>query len=206
MPCITRYHGVTMRILPRALPFACAFVLLFATAAVPSPPDRAVEPGQTAPPKPDVIWVPTDDHVVAAMLKMARVTKDDVVYDLGCGDGKIVIAAAKRFGARGVGVDIDPVRVREAKAAAIAAGVEDKVTILQGNIFDPAIAIGDATVVMLYLLESLNEKLRPRLQAELKPGTRIVSNAFHMGSSWPPEKSEDVGTSTIYFWTIGSRR
>jgi len=157
---------------------------------------------QTPTPRPDVIWVPTDDSVVSAMLKMAKVTKNDVVYDLGCGDGKIVIAAARQFGARGVGIDIDPVRVKEAKAAVAAAGVGDKVTILEGNLFDPAIKIGDATVVTLYLLQSLNEKLRPRLQNELKPGTRVVSNAFHMGTAWPPEQTESVGTSTIYFWTI----
>ena len=177
-------------------------VVMIASAVVLARAAQATSPVQTPAPKPDVIWMPTDDNVVVAMLKMAKVTKNDVVYDLGCGDGKIVIAAARQFGARGVGVDIDPVRVKEAKAAAIAAGVADKVTILEGNIFDPAIKIAEATVVTLFLLESLNEKLRPRLQAELKPGTRIVSNAFHMGKSWPAEKTEDVGTTTIYFWTI----
>ena len=177
-------------------------VALAASSAVLAGATQATAPVQTAPPKPDVIWVPTDDHVVVAMLRMAKVTKNDVVYDLGCGDGRIVIAAARQYGARGVGIDIDPVRVKEAKAAAIAAGVADKVTILEGNIYDPAIKISDASVVMLFLLESMNEKLRPRLQAELKPGTRIVANAFHMGRSWPPEKTEDLGTTTIYFWTI----
>jgi precorrin-6B methylase 2 len=165
-----------------------------------------VRPGlraqQTQPVRPDVIWVATEDRVVTAMLTLAKVTEDDVVYDLGCGDGKIVIAAARQFGARGVGIDIDPQRVKEARANVIAAGVGDKVRILRGNIFDPAVAIGDATVVTLYLLQSLNEKLRPRLQTELKPGTRIVSNAFHMGAAWPAETSETVGDATIYFWTI----
>jgi ribosomal protein L11 methylase PrmA len=149
-----------------------------------------------------VIWVATDDQVVTDMLKLAGVTKDDVVYDLGCGDGKNVIAAARQFGARGVGIDIDPQRVKEARAAVQAAGVGDRVTILQGNIFDPAVKIGDATVVTLYLLQSLNEKLRPRLQAELKPGTRIVSNAFHMGASWPAERTQTSRDTTIYLWTI----
>ena len=144
--------------------------------------------GQTPTPpaqsrKPDVIWIPSEDRVVTAMLKLAGVTKTDVVYDLGCGDGKIVIAAARQFGARGVGIEIDPERVKAARAAVRAAGVADKVTIIEGNIFDPAIKISDATVVTLFLLESLNARLRPRLQSELKPGTRIVSNAFHMGAS-----------------------
>lgn len=152
--------------------------------------------------RPDVIWIPTEDAVVTAMLKMASVTASDIVYDLGCGDGKIVIAAARQFGARGVGVDIDPDRIRDARVAADKAGVSDKVTFILGDIFDPAITIGDATVVTLYLLQSLNERLRPRLQRELKPGTRIVSNAFHMGASWPAEATLDAGDSTIYFWKI----
>jgi len=156
---------------------------------------------QTA--KPDVIWVPSEDAVVTAMLTLAKVTKTDVVYDLGCGDGRILVAAAKRFGARGVGVEIDPDLVKTARAAVAKAGVGDKVTIIEGNIFDPAIKIGDATVVTLFLLESLNQRLREtRLQTELKPGTRVVSNAFTMGPRWPPEKSESVGNTTIYLWTM----
>jgi SAM-dependent methyltransferase len=152
--------------------------------------------------KPDVIWMPTEDATVTAMLKMANVTKRDVVYDLGCGDGKIVIAAARQFGARGVGIDIDPKMVKAARAAVKEAGVADRVTIIEGNIFDPSIKIGDATVVTLFLLQRLNEKLRPRLQAELKPGTRVVTNAFHMGPSWPAERTEDLRSTTIYLWTI----
>ncbi len=153
---------------------------------------------------PDVMWVPTQDAVVEAMLKMANVTKNDVVYDLGCGDGKIVIAAAK-LGARGVGVDIDPKRVEEANAAVKTAGVGDRVRIINGDIFDPAINIGEASVVTLYLLPSLNVKLMPRLKSELKPGTRIVSNSFDMGDAWKPEKTETVGSYTIYYWTIPAR-
>ena len=158
---------------------------------------QQVPPNRT----PDVIWVPTQDPVVSAMLKMANVTKNDVVYDLGCGDGKIVIAAAK-LGARGVGVDIDPQRVKEATANVKAAGVADRVQIIHGDIFDPAIKIGEASVVTLYLLQSLNVKLMPRLKAELKPGTRIVSNTFSMGDEWPAEKTEQVGMYSIYFWSI----
>lgn len=153
-------------------------------------------------PKPDVIWIPSEDRVVTAMLRLAGVTKSDVVYDLGCGDGKIVIAAARQFGARGVGIEIDPERVKAARAAVRAAGVSDKVTIIEGNIFDPALTLSDATVVTLFLLESLNAKLRPRLQSELKPGTRIVSNAFHMGTIWPADKTQDIDDTTIYLWTI----
>ena len=185
---------------------ASAWVLTGAI-AVSQPPTRTVA-GQTPTPspttRPDVIWIPSDNQVVTAMLKLASVTKTDVVYDLGCGDGKIVIAAA-RLGARGVGVEIDPEQVKAARAAVKAAGVGDRVTIIEGNIFDPAIKISDATVVALFLLQSLNEKLRPRLQSELQPGTRVVSNAFHMGSSWPAEKSVDVANSTIYLWTIAKR-
>jgi SAM-dependent methyltransferase len=111
--------------------------------------------------------VPTDAAVVAAMLKLAEVGRNDVVYDLGCGDGRIVIAAARDFGARGVGVDLDPIRIAEARAAAAKAGVADRVTFIEGDIFDPSLKLGDATVVTLFLLQRLNEQLRPRLQREL---------------------------------------
>jgi predicted O-methyltransferase YrrM len=175
---------------------------LLIAAAVTGVAGRGQTPPPAQTPRPDVIWIASDDRAVTAMLKLAGVTKTDVVYDLGCGDGKIVIAAARQFGARGVGIEIDPERVRAARAAVRAAGVSDKVTIIEGNIFDPALKISDATVVTLFLLESLNEKLRPRLQAELKPGARIVSNAFHMGAAWPAERTETVGDTTIYLWTI----
>ena len=117
------------------------------------------------------------------MLRMARVTSRDVIYDLGCGDGKIVIAAAKRFGARGVGIDIDPERIQEANAAARAAGVANRVSFSVGDIFSADVKIGDATVVARDLLPSLNERLRPKLWRELKPGTRVVSNSFD-GHAW----------------------
>jgi SAM-dependent methyltransferase len=180
---------------------ACIAVALAATAPA-APVLVAQQAGQQLR-TPDVIWVPTRDEVVEAMLKMANVRKGDVVYDLGCGDGKIVIAAAK-LGARGVGVDIDPKRVEEANAGVKAAGVGDRVRIIHGDIFDPAINISEASVVTLYLLPSLNLKLLPRLKSELKPGTRIVSNSFDMGD-WKAEKTETVGSYTIYFWTIPAR-
>ena len=149
--------------------------------------------------KPDVFYVPTPPAVVDAMLKMANVTSTDVVYDLGCGDGRIPIAAAQKYGARGIGIDIDPARIAEANENAKAAGVTDKVKFLNEDLFTSDFR--DATVVTLYLLPSLNEKLMPKLKAELKPGTRIVSHAFRMGD-WPPERQEEVDGKMIYFWTI----
>ena len=151
--------------------------------------------------RPDVMWIPTEDRVVTAMLRLANVTKNDVVYDLGCGDGRIVIAAAK-LGARGVGVDIDPQRIDEANAAAKKAGVTDRVRFFVGDIFDPTLQIKDATVVALFLLQSMNERLRPRLQKELRPGSRIVANSFTLGDAWPAEKTQVVDNSAIYLWTI----
>jgi ribosomal protein L11 methylase PrmA len=150
---------------------------------------------------PDVIYVPTPQTVVDAMLKMANVTKNDVVYDLGCGDGRIVITAAKQFGARGVGIDIDPQRIKESNENASAAGVTDKVKFSNSDIFAESTNLSEATVVTLYLLPSLNVKLIPKLKRELKPGTRIVSNSFDMGE-WEPEKTMEVDGRMIYFWTI----
>jgi SAM-dependent methyltransferase len=154
--------------------------------------------------KPDVRWVATTDPVVDLMLKMAKVTSADVVYDLGCGDGKIVIAAARKYGARGVGIDIDPERIKEATANAKEAGVADKVRFILGDIFDSSVPIGDATVVTLFLMPRLNLLLRPRLWKELQPGTRVVSNSFDMGD-WTPERTGQAGNFTVYFWTIPNR-
>jgi SAM-dependent methyltransferase len=169
-------------------------------------PSAVAPPSEQAPPRrPDVIFVPTSDAVADAMLALAQVGPKDVLYDLGCGDGKLVITAARRFGTRGVGIDIDPQRIREANANAEAAGVADKVRFIQGDIFDPAVTFSDATVVTLYLLTELNVKLRPRLLNELAPGTRIVSNSFSMGD-WAAERVQQVGNFTIYFWTIPARR
>lgn len=147
---------------------------------------------------PDVIFVPTPPEVVDAMLKVAKVTKNDVVYDLGCGDGRIVIAAAK-IGARGIGIDIDPQRIKEATENAKKEGVADRLTFRNEDLF--AANISEATVVTLYLLPSLNVKLRPKLMKDLKPGTRIVSHAFDMGD-WKPEQTLDVNGRTVYYWTI----
>ena len=134
------------------------------------------------------------------MLKLANVTAKDVVYDLGCGDGMIVTAAAKEFGARAVGIDINPVRVKEANERVSKAGVTDKVKILNEDLFEAKIS--DATVVTLYLLQSLNEKLIPKLNKELKPGTRIVSQTFTMGDKYPADKTIEVSNRSVYLWTV----
>ena len=157
---------------------------------------------QTAARLPDVIYVATPPDVVDAMLKVANVKPTDLVYDLGCGDGRIVITAAQGYGARGVGIDIDPQRIKEATANAQLAGVSDKVRFIQADLFEANIS--EATVVMLYLLPSLNEKLRPKLMKELKPGTRIVSHAFEIGD-WKPEKELNVNGRRVYMWTIANQ-
>jgi precorrin-6B methylase 2 len=147
----------------------------------------------------DVPYVPTPEAVVDAMLKVAKVGKDDVLYDLGSGDGRIVITAARNFGTRGVGIDIDPERVKEANANAKTAGVTDKVKFLQQDIFKADFS--EATVVSLYLLPTINMKLRPQLFKQLKPGTRVVSHAFDMGN-WQPEQKLVVEGRSIYYWVI----
>jgi ribosomal protein L11 methylase PrmA len=148
---------------------------------------------------PDVIFVPTPQEVVDAMLKIAKVGKNDVIYDLGSGDGRIPITAAKTYGARGVGIDIDPQRIREAGENLKTAGVADRVKFLNQDLFSTDIS--EATVVTLYLLPSLNLKLLPKLNRELKPGTRVVSHAFDMGSA-KPQETLNVNGRSIYFWTI----
>ena len=149
--------------------------------------------------QPDVIYVPTPPEVVDAMLKLAGVKAGDVVYDLGCGDGRIVITAVQKYGARGVGIDIDPQRIKEATANAQKAGVADRVKFMQADLFETNIS--EATVVTLYLLPSLNLKLQPKLMRELKPGTRIVSHSFDMGS-WKPDQEQTVDGRHIYMWTL----
>lgn len=169
-------------------------VLLLAALALPLAAQQSQAPAR----EPDVIFVPTPQQVVDGMLKLAHVGPKDVVYDMGCGDGRTVVSAAK-LGARAVGVDIDPERIAESNANAKEAGVTDKVKFIQGDLFETDIK--EATVVTLYLLTSLNQKLRPKLWRELKPGTRVVSHAFDMGD-WQPEKTEDVDGRKIYLWTI----
>jgi len=150
--------------------------------------------------QPDVRYVPSPDSVVDAMLELAHVTAGDVVYDLGSGDGRIPIAAAKRYGAFGVGVEIDAKLNRRAEDNAKAAGVVDRVRFLTEDLFEADIS--QATVVTLFLLPRVNQELMPKLRRELRPGTRVVSHQFDMGEQWPPEKSQDVNGLTIYLWTI----
>jgi SAM-dependent methyltransferase len=158
----------------------------------------------------DVPYVPTSEQGVQAMLKLADVKKTDVVYDLGCGDGRIVIAAAKTYGAHGVGIDINPVRISEAKENARKAGVTDLVRFEENDLFQAD--IHEATVVTLFLLSSVNLKLRPKLLQELRPGSRIVSNTFEMGD-WKADKEVTVGNTDdgsywshrIYLWIIPPR-
>lgn len=147
-------------------------------------------------------FVPTPYDVVNRMLTLAGVTQDDVVYDLGCGDGRIVITAAERFGARGVGVDIDPQRIAESNANAERAGVQHLVRFIEQDAL--AVDVSEATVVTLYLLSSSNAKLRPILTRQLQPGARIVSHAFSMGD-WEPDvtdrfEDERGNSRTLYLW------
>lgn len=157
--------------------------------ATPEAPSRA----------PDVVYVPTPQAVVDEMLRLANVQSNDLVYDLGSGDGRIVITAAQKYGARGIGIDINPERIREANENAEKAKVTDRVEFRQQDLFQTDFK--DATVVTLYLLPALNVKLRPKLLRELKPGTRIVSHAFDMGE-WKPEKVVEVEGKTVYYWVV----
>lgn len=184
-----------MRILRHSWILVLTGVLLLTAAA-----GAGAQSADTAakPRAPDVIFVPTPQSVVDAMLQVAKVGPNDVLYDLGSGDGRIPITAAKRFGTRGVGVDIDPVRISEARTNAKKEGVTDKVQFIQGDLFEQDLS--KATVISLYLLPSLNLKLRPTL-LKLKPGTRIVSHAFDMGD-WAPEQMLNVDGRMVYFWTV----
>ena len=156
---------------------------------------------QTAAPsrRPDVIYVPTPEPVVEAMLQVAGVTAKDVVYDLGCGDGRIPVTAARKYGAHGVCFDIDPERIKEANENVAKNNVGNLVKVVHADLFEQDLS--GASVITLYLLPSLNVKLMPKLMKELKPGTRIVSHAFDMGD-WKPEKELDVDGRKVYFWTI----
>jgi SAM-dependent methyltransferase len=171
---------------------AVFLTLVFAAASASAQPFKGTK-------QPDVRYVPSPDSVVDAMLALAHVTAADVVYDLGSGDGRIPIAAAKQYGAFGVGVEIDARLNREALDNARKAGVTDRVRFLTQDLFEADIS--QATVVTLFLLPRLNQELMPKLK-QLRPGTRIVSHQFDMGEQWPPEKSQDVNGLMIYLWTI----
>ena len=163
-----------------------------------APAAVAQEAQEQEPVKKDVPYVPTPQELVDKMLEMAKVSDKDVVYDLGCGDGRMVVTAAKKYGARGVGVDIDPQRIAESNDNAKKAGVTDKVKFIKGDLFQ--MDFSEATVLTLYLLPSVNEKLRPKI-LKLKPGTRVVSHAFSMGD-WEPDDQAEVEGRTAYYWTV----
>jgi SAM-dependent methyltransferase len=184
------FPEVVMRF--RRLPVALLVAVAFAAAQTP----QAVK-------LPEVPYVPTENSVVDAMLKLAGVKNTDIVYDLGCGDGRIVVRAAKNHGARGVGVDIDPARIQQARENAKRNDVENLVRFEENDLFEAD--IHEATVVTLYLLPSVNVRLRPKLLRDLKPGTRIVSHSFDMGD-WKPEKEEQVDGATIYLWTVPEKK
>lgn len=167
----------------------------------------ALEPGAVvslqAPQPLDVIYVPTPDIVVRHMLMTATVGTGDVVFDLGSGDGRIPIAAVRDFGAaRGVGIELDPLRIAEARANAMAAGVADRVRFLQQDLFTADLS--EATVVAMYLLPQLNARLIPALRA-LRPGTRIVSHNYDMGPGWTPDRSFVVENNKVHFWRVPQR-
>ena len=184
---------------------AAVFAAAPAAALDSSSPYRFLAQAQPRKPaqQPDVIYVPTPHEVVDDMLRLANVGKSDILYDLGSGDGRIAIAAAKKFGIRAVGIDIDPERIREANENARRAGVTHLVEFRQEDLFKAD--FGEATVITLYLLPDLNVKLRPRLLDELKPGTRIVSHQFDMGT-WKPEKRLESNGRVVYFWTIPAKK
>ena len=178
----------------------CVLAFCLSIAILLVPVDALSQAPASAQRNPDVIYVPTPPEVVEAMLKMAGAKQGDVLYDLGSGDGRIPIAAVQKFGVtKAVGIDIDPDRIKEANDNAQKAKVTRQVTFRNEDLFQSNFR--EATIVTLYLLNSLNEKLRPKLLSDLKPGTRIVSHAFKMGD-WEPEKTENVNGRMIYFWTI----
>ena len=165
---------------------------MFVTSLTELPAEQRLRP-------PDVRYVPTPQNVVEAMLEMARVTRTDVVYDLGSGDGRIPITAAQKYGARGVGIEIEPRLIRDANDNARKAGVTNRVLFLNQDLFEADLS--PATVITLYLLPRLNLQLMPKLR-RLRPGTRIVSHYFDMGPEWPADESRDINGLTIYLWTI----
>lgn len=160
---------------------------------------ESIEQFESAAINKDVPYVPTPQETVDEMLRLAQVSRDDLVYDLGSGDGRIVITAAKKHGARGVGIDIDPTRIEEANENARTAGVTDTVKFIQGDLFNADLR--EATAVTLYLLRSVNLRLRPKLLAELRPGTPVVSHDFDMGE-WAPDDHKRVGDDDVYLWIV----
>jgi SAM-dependent methyltransferase len=184
----------------RYLMILIASTTAFASACETTHADDASKTASTPLRKPDVIFVPTPEPVVKQMLTMAKVGPNDVVYDLGCGDGRIPIAAVRDFKAKSaVCIDIDPVRIKEARANVQRAGLSDKVEVRHADMFQ--VDTSPATVVTLYLLPTLNVRLRPKLLKELPAGARIVSQSFDMGD-WKPAETAEVSDKTVYLWNV----
>lgn len=180
--------------------FALPALALPGCALLGEPEPTIITQGEAWTHLPDVPFVVSDEDAVGAMLELAGVGPADVVYDLGCGDGRIVIAAAARYGARGVGIDMDPYPLRMARARALRAGVADRVRFIRGDLFEADLR--GATVVTLYLSPEVNRRLLPKLRRELPAGARIVSHKFDMGEAWAPQKTLRRGDATIYLWTV----
>lgn len=200
--------GVRQALSQLEFPVAC---LLFTLAAAPicavaraesaKSESTSIAKEPTKPNRPlDVWYVATPHEIVNRMIDEAKVRPGDVVYDLGCGDGRMVIAAAKKFGTRGVGIDLDPARIKEARANAKAQGVDQLVTFRVADLFETDLR--EATVVMLYLLPEVNRRLKPKLFAELRPGARVVSHDFDMGRDWPADRYVKLGSDGIYMWVM----
>jgi len=193
----------------KIIPALVALVALMLPAGIASSQQTAPTPKPAPAPQakpqrqPDVPFVPTPQEVVDAMLELAQVKQGDVVYDLGSGDGRIPITAAKRYGVTAIGIDINPERIKEANANAQQAGVTDRVTFRNDDLFKTDFS--EADVVTLYLLPDVNLKLRPKLLKELKPGSRIISHAFDMGD-WKPDETRTIDGRTIYLWTVPPRK
>lgn len=178
------------------------FLLTAAAGGIALLPTPVVHAQDKSPPaRLDVPYVPTPQEVVDRMLELANVDKKDYLIDLGCGDGRIVVSAAREYGAQGLGIDLNPERITEARANAKKAGVGTRVDFRVANLFETDLS--RASVVTLYLLPDVNIRLRPKLWQQLKVGSRVVSHAFDMGPEWPPERTDDVDGRTIYMWTIG---
>jgi len=181
----------------RSATTAAALAALLVSVPAAAQPNKQYEPSVGQPGK-DVIWVPTPDDVVERMLRMAQVTANDYVIDLGAGDGKIAIMAAKKFGARAMGIEYDPDMARHAQRNIAMAGVTGKARIVQGDIF--ASDFTQATVLTMYLLPALNLKLRPQI-LNMRPGTRVVSHSFNM-DDWEPDESSSMEGRRAYFWVV----
>ena len=188
----TAFRGQSTQFLGRKLTATLSLCLLAALSLPPSIGQQKRTP--------DVHYAPTPGRVVERMLRLAKVGPRDVVYDLGSGDGRVVIAAAKQFGARGVGIELDAKLIEKSRQKAQEAGVSDRVTFRHEDLFEANVR--DATVVITYLLQPMNERLRPILWRQLRRGSRVLTHSFDMGPKWPADERVDMVGSTIYMWTV----